>query len=92
MTTAVSDMESAYTDAASRITPDFSDLNTGTLNGDTLVPGLYTWGSNVGITGDITISGAANDVWIFQISGNLNMSANKNVILAGGALAGNIFW
>jgi hypothetical protein len=92
MTTAISDMETAYTDAAGRPTPDFLDLGSGTLNANTLAAGLYKWGSSVGITGDITISGAANDVWIFQMSGDLKIDANKSITLAGGALPGNIFW
>ncbi len=31
-------------------------------------------------------------MWIFQIAGDLTMSAAKNVILSGGAQAKNIFW
>ncbi|MBL7006316.1 MAG: DUF3494 domain-containing protein [Spirochaetia bacterium] len=92
MTTAIADMELAYTDAAGRITPDFTDLGTGAIGGLTLEPGLYTWGSTVTIPSGITISGNANDVWIFQITGDLNVSAAVNVILNGGAKARNIFW
>jgi hypothetical protein len=41
---------------------------------------------------DVVISGSANDVWIFQISGDLTMSSAVNITLAGGAQAKNIFW
>ena len=41
---------------------------------------------------DITISGGANDVWIFQMSGDLTVSGAVNVTLSGGAQAKNIFW
>ncbi|MBN1250874.1 MAG: DUF3494 domain-containing protein, partial [Bacteroidales bacterium] len=41
---------------------------------------------------DITISGEASDIWIFQIAGDLNMSTDVNVTLSGGAKAENIFW
>jgi len=92
LTTAVSNMEAAYTDAAGRPTPDFLNLGSGNIGGLTLVPGLYNWGSSVTIPGDITLSGGANDVWIFQMSGDLFMSASKRVTLAGGAQAKNIFW
>ena len=93
LTTAVSDMETAYTDAATRpAPPDFLNLGTGEIGGRTLVPGLYTWTTGVTISTDVTISGGANDVWIFQIPGNITMSAAKNVILSGGAKAKNIFW
>jgi hypothetical protein len=92
MTTAISNMHTAYTDAAGRTLPDFLNLGAGTLNGNTLAPGLYNWGSTVNITGNITISGAANDVWIFQMSGNLIVGNGKSIILGGAAQAKNIFW
>jgi hypothetical protein len=92
LTTAVSDMETAYTDAAGRVTPDFLNLGSGEIGGQTLVPGLYKWTTGVTISTDVTISGGANDVWIFQIPGNLTMSAARSVILGGNAKAKNIFW
>lgn len=92
LTTAVSDMETAYNDAAGRPTPDFLNLGGGNIGGLTLAPGLYKWGSSVNIPTDITLSGGANDVWIFQLSGNLSLSASRRITLAGGAQASNIFW
>jgi len=95
MTTSISDMELAYTDAAGRTTPPTTlNLGAGTLNSTIppIVPGLYTWGTGVNITENISISGAANDVWIFQIAGNLEVSSAVNIILSGGAQAKNIFW
>jgi hypothetical protein len=92
LTTAVSNMLTAYTDAAGRPTPDFVELGTGNLGGKTLTPGLYKWTTNVTIPTSMTISGSATDVWIFQISGNLTMSSAKNITLSGGAMAKNIFW
>lgn len=92
LTTAVNNMITAYNDAAGRPSPDFLELGTGNIGGKTLAPGLYKWTSNVTIPSDVTISGSSTDVWIFQMSGNLNMSAAKNITLAGGAQAKNIFW
>ena len=92
LTTAIGSMEAAYTDAASRTNPDFTELATGNLGGLTLAPGLYKWGTSVTIPTSVTISGTANDIWIFQIAGNLVMSAAQNVVLAGGAQAKNIYW
>lgn len=94
LTTAVGDMETAYTDAAGRPAGvgSFLNVGAGTVAGQTLVPGTYTWGSNVTITTDLTLNGGANDVWIFQVTGTLDMSSNMNVILTGGAQAKNIFW
>jgi len=93
MTTAVSDMETAYTDAAGRTTPDFTELYAGDVSGKTLAPGLYKWGTGVLITNaGVTISGSATDIWIFQIAGNLTVNNGAIVTLAGGALAKNVFW
>ncbi len=92
LTTAVGDMQAAYTDAAGRINPDFLDLGAGSIGGLTLSPGLYKWTSSVVIPTDVTISGGPNDVWIFQVAGTLIMSSAVNITLAGGAQAKNIFW
>jgi hypothetical protein len=92
LTSAVLTMEAAYTDAAGRTTPDFLNLGSGDIGGETLAPGLYTWGSTVTIPEDVTISGGADDVWIFQISGDLDLSTDTSVVLSGGAQAANIFW
>ena len=92
LTTAVSNMEAAYTDAAGRTLPDFTELGAGEIGGLTLVPGLYKWGTDVLITTDVTLNGGPNDVWIFQISGGITQASATKVILTGGALPKNIFW
>lgn len=92
LTTTVNNMVTAYNDAAGRVLPDFSELGTGNIGGKTLTPGLYKWSSNVTVPTSIVISGGANDVWIFQIAGNLTMSSAVNITLSGGAQAKNIFW
>jgi len=92
LTTAVLDMEAAFSDAASRTNPDFLNLASGEIGGETLVPGLYRWGTGVTIPTDVTIAGGADDVWIFQISNDLDLSTATSVILSGGAQAKNIFW
>lgn len=92
MTTAILAMQTAYTDAAGRTNPDFKNLGSGNIGGLTLVPGLYTWGTGVTIPTDVTIAGGATDVWIFQISNDLDLSSAKHVILSGGAQASNIYW
>jgi hypothetical protein len=92
LTTAVENMITAYNDAAGRPTPLYLELGTGNIGGQTLEPGLYKWTSTVTIPTDVTLSGGADAVWIFQISGDLNMSSAVNVILADGAQAKNIFW
>ena len=37
-------------------------------------------------------AGGANDVWIFQTTGDLSQPAATSVTLSGGARAKNIFW
>ncbi len=92
LTTAVNNMLTAYNDAAGRPSPDFIELGSGNIGGKTLAAGLYKWTSTVTIPANVTISGDANDVWIFQIAGDLTMSSAINITLAGDAQAKNIFW
>jgi hypothetical protein len=92
LTAAVGDMGTAYLDAEGRKSPDFNELGAGEIGGLTLAPGLYKWGTNVLISTDVTLSGGPNDVWIFQIAGELKQANATRVTLAGGALPKNIFW
>jgi len=92
LTTAVADMQTAYTDAAARKLPDFLNLAAGAIGGLTLEPGLYKWTSTVTIPTNVTLAGSADAVWIFQVSGDLKLSAAKQMILSGGARAANVFW
>ena len=92
LTTAIGNMQTAYTDAAGRSNPNFLNLGAGNIGGKTLTPGLYKWTTAVIIPTDITISGGPTDIWIFQVAGTLTMSSAVRITLAGGALAKNIFW
>ncbi|MDZ7687926.1 MAG: ice-binding family protein [Halobacteriales archaeon] len=92
LTTAVSDMETAYNDAAGRTNPDTLDTGGGTLGGETFSPGLHRWGTAVTITDDIYLDGGPNDVFIFQISDTLTLASDKEIVLQGGARAENIYW
>lgn len=92
LTTAVDNMNTAYNDAAGRPSPDFFELSTGNIGGKTLDPGVYKWTNSVTVPTSLTISGGADDVWIFQIAENLTISAATTMTLSGGAKAENIFW
>ena len=92
LTTAVNNMITGYNDAAGRPSPDFTELATGNIGGKTLIPGLYKWTNNVTVPSDVTLSGGADDVWIFQIAGNLTTSSAVKITLKDGAQAKNIFW
>src|SRR5450759_1867595 len=95
--TASNDMLTAYNDAAGRA-PSFTELYAGDISGKTLVPGVYKWSNSVLINTDVTLSGSATDVWIFEIAGDLNIAAGGSVpsgikvVLSGGALASNVYW
>jgi hypothetical protein len=91
MTAAISDVELAFSNAAGRA-PDTTGLGAGNIGGETLEAGVYGWSTSLLIPGDVTLTGSASDVWIFQIAQNLDMSDGKRIALAGGALAKNVFW
>jgi hypothetical protein len=87
LSTAVSDMEAAYTDAAGRPNSDATMMinvdNGEELNGETepFTPGVYTFGVEVKIVGDITFRGVSDDVFIMQITKPLNVASGVKVIL-----------
>jgi hypothetical protein len=92
LTTAIGDMQTAYTDAAGRVNPDYTELGSGNIGGLTLPPGLYKWSSTVSIPTNVTLQGSATAVWIFQIAGGLTQASATQVMLTGGALPQNVFW
>ncbi len=92
LTAAVLDMQNAYIDAMGRSLGAITELGAGNIGGLTLAPGLYKWSTGLTIPTDVTLSGSANDVWIFQVSQSLNVSSSAKVILSGGAQSGNVFW
>lgn len=91
LTVAIGDMQSAFTDAASR-RAGVTELGAGNIGGMTLAPGVYKWGTGLLIPSDLTLAGNATDVWIFQVAQGLTLSSATNVLLTGGALAANVFW
>jgi hypothetical protein len=96
LTTAVLNMQAAYTNAAGRPISGLIFLNRGAghLGSLTLTPGVYKWGTGVSIAPSLilTLKGGPTDVWIFQIAKTLTLGSGARVVLSGGALAKNIFW
>lgn len=92
LTTSVGDMERAYADAAGRTNPDFIDLGAGEIGGLTLKPGLYKWNTDVTISSDVRLTGGPDDVFVFQVAGNIDQASAKNVTLLGGVQAKNVYW
>ena len=84
-------LTTAYNDAAGRTTAPIA--LSGNIGGQTLAPGLYKSTSTLEIlSGDLTLAGPADGVWIFQIASTLTTTAARQIILSGGAQAKNVFW
>ena len=94
MTTAISDMQTAFTTANGIIFPaPIVNLYAGDVSGKTLLPGVYKWSTGVLISNvGVTLSGNSNDVWVFQIAQNLTVNNAAMITLKGGAQAKNVFW
>jgi hypothetical protein len=94
MTTAVNNMQTAYTTANGLVTPaPIVDLYAGNISGKILPPGLYKYSTGVLITSaGVTLAGGPNDTWVFQISQDLTVNNSAIIKLTGGAQAKNIYW
>lgn len=92
LTTAISDMDAAYSEAASRPIPTTLGRSAGDIGGLTFTPGLYKWNTGVTINSDITLTGGTEDVWVFQIANSLDVASSTKIIFPNGEQAKNIFW
>jgi len=94
MTTAISDMKTAYTVANGRTYPaPIVEKYAGNLSGRTLPPGLYKWSTGVLVTNaGVTLNGLADDIWVFQVAKNFTVDNSAIITLEGGAQTKNIFW
>jgi hypothetical protein len=96
LTTAISDMETAYTSAAGQVPPDATELFGGNLGGHTITPGVYKWSTDVLIPTSTTLTldaqGDKNAVWVFQVAGDLTMETGSRMVLTNNGTARNVFW
>jgi Ice-binding-like len=92
LTTAVTDMTTAYNNAIGATPVTATNLGAGDIGGLTFTTGIYYWTTAVTMPTSITLSGSSTDVFIFQISGALSTSSSTVVTLTGGAQAYNVFW
>lgn len=94
LSTAVSNMETAYTTANGLVTPaPVVSLGAGNITGLTLPPGLYKWNTSLLINNPgVTLAGGPNDTWVFQIAQDLTVGNGAIINLIGGAQAKNITW
>ena len=68
---------------------------TGTLDGVTLAPGVHCFDAAATLTGQLTLEGSANGVWIFKIgtSGIGALTGSSfSVVMAGGGQSCNVYW
>jgi hypothetical protein len=75
--------------AATKIFSSISAATTIIGNGGTNVISL-TGGIKLGGSNNLTLTGNANDRFIFNIHGGLNLNGNAGVVLSGGVLAQNV--
>jgi hypothetical protein len=85
---AQTDLTTAYNVAAS-LTPTTSGLSD--LVGLSLTPGVYS-GQTLSLSGDLTLAGTAESVWVFQAASTLITSSASRILLTGGASSCNVFW
>ena len=87
------DLTAAYNDAAGRTAGAVAVA--GNLGGQTLTPGLYKSSTSLEVSsGDLTLDaqGDPNGVFLFEMASTLITTTGRQVILAGGAQATNIYW
>jgi Ice-binding-like/Divergent InlB B-repeat domain len=96
LSTAISNMVTAYTTADGLITPaPVNNLGSGNIGGDVLTAlstgNIYKWSTAVTIPTALTIDCSTNPsaVFVFQIAQGLTVSANVNLV---DCLPQNIFW
>ena len=91
VTAAKVDLVTAYDDAALRTSTATVSAD---LGGQTLVSGVYSAESSMGLTGTLTLDGEndPNAVFIFQVGSTLTTAAASSVALINGAQPCNVFW
>jgi len=90
-TTGQTDATAAVTNANGRVAD--TTIASGLLNGLTLTQGVYDVPFAVtNLTGDLTLSGDANSVFIFRAASSLITASTSRVLLTGGVQACHVFW
>lgn len=89
--TAKDDLVAAYDNAAGQgpTSPIVADLA-----GQTLIPGVYNSGSQILLSGELTLNagGDPDAVFVFQAGSELTVGSSALVSLTNGAQACNVFW
>lgn len=88
---AKADLKTAYDDAAGRSSTATISAD---LAGRTLMPGVYTSASSLGLSGDLTLDAQGDPaaVFVFQAGSTLTAGSGSRVLFIGGAQPCNVFW
>ena len=88
---AQADLLIAYNDAAGR---DSDETISEDLAGRTLIPGVYTSESSIGLSGTLTLDAEGDPlaVFIFQAGSTLTTGSDSEVLLINGAQPCRVFW
>ncbi|GAA3979900.1 ice-binding family protein [Streptomyces plumbiresistens] len=88
---AKTDLVTAYNDAAGQASDALLPPDAGGL---TLVPGVYTAPTTLGLTGTLTLDagGNPNAVWVIQVGSGLTTATDSRVSLINGASPCNVYW
>jgi hypothetical protein len=86
------DATTAYGNLAGQVCPPANIIAGGTLGALNLPPGVYCM-PTADLTGTLTLTGSATDVWVFQVTlDTLTTAAASQVVMGGAASACNVYW
>jgi Ice-binding-like len=91
------DLTAAYLAAQAQVCNlNLSGIDLGFYDGSsgakTLPPGTYCFNTSAAITGTLKLTGSAVQKWTFQVGSTFNNNVGSQVLLAGGAIADNVYW
>jgi hypothetical protein len=91
------DLTAAYLAAQGQVCNlNLSGIDLGFYDGSTLTktlpPGTYCFNTSAAITGTLKLTGSAAAKWTFQVGSTFNNNVGSQVLLAGGAIADNVYW
>jgi hypothetical protein len=88
---AQSDLKVAYDTLAGQASDETISAD---LGGRTLTTGVYSSGSSMGLTGELTLDaqGDPTALFIFQVGSGLTTASGSDIILTNGARACNVYW
>ena len=86
------DLRVAYANARGQQPPIAVTQDLATFQGGTLTGGVYNTSSSMALTGQLTLTGDGDDVFVFQAGSTLITGSDSSVVLTGGVQACNVFW